>query len=399
MANINLVSNTYAGRKYAEYLTPALLPKKGLVDRGLVTLVEGQKNVLKLLGVDRSLEFQTPAAVFNAQTGNIDRDEKALNLLRYEVMDQIAFDNVVASWESEELKKGSLNDYVAPQALYDFLLERIYVPKMGIMNEQLYLLGKSGVSLGSATFTGTYGGLLAEIEADTAALRYSLPNTAQMALTGVTSANPAVVTVASTNGIEVGDTITFIGLNGTLQIGGVAINGQSAQVVAKTATTLTTNVATTGGAATSGTIFFVNAANVISVLSYVYGLIPDKIRLSPGSKILFGSNIEKAYRVATASVATGSGDHFRNQYFANQEGVIPYLDMQCESMPYWKPNAIAVWNPGNVFLGVDVISDEVTTKITWLGDVTNDQVYRIRNSMKSGITYKYSNEVLWVRPA
>ena len=73
--------------------------------------------------------------------------------------------------------------------------------------------------------------------------------------------------------------------------------------------------------------------------------------------------------------------------------------MKIESMPYWKPNSIAVWNPSNVFLAVDLLSDEVSADILWLGDVTGDKVYRFRNDMKSEIDYLYGEEILYVRPA
>jgi hypothetical protein len=400
MSSINLLTNTYAGKRYGQYVTPALLPKKGLYDRGIVSLAEGAKNQLKMLSVNKQLEFQNPNAIFTASSGDIDRGEKTLSLVKYEVMDQLDFSAVLATWESEELKKGSKNDRVAPTALYDFIVENIYTKKLGIMNEMLYILGKAGVTgVGSATFSAAYPGLLPRIEADATVRKFSLPDNAQMALTGVTTANPGVVTVASTTGISVGDTITFINLNGNQQIGGVTINGQSARVVAKTATTLTLDKQVTGVTpATSGSIFFINALNVMDVLTYAYGLVEDRIRLLPGTKMLFGTDVEKAYRVANAKVANGAGLYFRDQYFEFDDK-IKFLDMECEAMPYWKPNTIAVWNPDNVWLGTDLLGDEVELQIVWMGDVTLDQVYRLRNSMKSDINYIYGDEILYIRPA
>lgn len=398
MANINLVTNTYAGKKYAEYLTPALLAQKGIVNRKIVTPIVSTKNSVKLLTVDRTLEFQTPAAIFNAQTGDVSRNEKALSVVPYEVMDQLNFEAVRQSWESEDLKSGSLNDYVAPTQLYDFLLKNIYVPKMSIMNEMLYMLGKTGVTgVGSATFSGTYTGLLPTIEADGTTRKFLLPSACRVATTAVTVAAGAVITVAS-HTVNVGDIVTFQVTGGALQIGGAAINGQSSVVTATTATTITVAATTTGTAATGGFVYFVNAGNVIQALTTAYSLVEDRIRLMPGTKVMIGTDVEKALRVANAAQANGAGQYFRTEYFNTQE-VIKFLDLNIEVMPYWRPNTIAVWNPGNVFLAIDLESDEVSTKITWLGDVTNDQVYRIRNRMKSAIDYVYGNEILYVRPA
>ena len=353
-----------------------------------------------MLGIDLTLELKTPSALFSSQSGQVTRNEKELALVPYELQIEIDYEILRTTWESEMLKKGSMNDYLGTPELANFIMSRLIVPKLQIANEQLYILGKTGVTgVASATFSGTYNGLLADYEADASVRKYGLPSTALKALTGITTANPGVITVASTSDINVGDTVTYYGTNGDQQIAGTTIVGQSVVVVSKTATTLTTNKQVTGAsAATSGFIGYVNAGNVISVLSYVYGLVEDRIRMKPDTKILFGSDVEKAYRLAGATVATGDGNYFRNGYFGSLD-LIPFLDMKCESMPYWKPNTIGVWNPDNVFLGMDLMSDDVNAKVTWLGDVTNDMVYRIRNRNKTGVEYKHSDEILYVRPA
>lgn len=400
MPAISLSSNTYAGKKYAEYLTPALLSPKGIVQRKIVTPIEGIKNSLKMLGVDLTLELKTPSAAFSSQAGQVTRNEKELALVPYELQIEIDYEILRTTWESEMLKKGSMNDYLGTPELSNFIMNRLIVPKLAIANEQLFVLGKTGVTgVASATFSGTYNGYLADFEADGSVRKYGLPSTALKALTGITTANPGVITVASTSDINVGDTLTIYGTDGDQQIGGTTIVGQSVVVVSKTATTLTTNKQVTGATpATSGFIGYVNAGNVIGVLSYVYGLTEDRIRMKPDSKILFGTDIEKAYRLATANVATGDGNYYGAAYFRSAD-LIPFLDMACESMPYWKPNTVAVWNPDNVFLGMDLISDEVSAQTLWLGDVTGDMVYRIRNRNKTGVEYKHSDEILFIRPA
>lgn len=74
-------------------------------------------------------------------------------------------------------------------------------------------------------------------------------------ITGLTTANPAVITMASTTAFNVGDSITFSALNGNQQIGGLSVNGQSVVILSKTGTTLTVNANVTGVTlATSGAI-------------------------------------------------------------------------------------------------------------------------------------------------
>jgi hypothetical protein len=101
--------------------------------------------------------------------------------------------------------------------------------------------------------------------------------------------------------------------------------------------------------------------------------------------------------VANGLISGQAGQFTRVGYFAQDE-LIPYLDIDLVAMPYWNDNQLAVWNPGNVFLGFDLLSDEVYARVLYLGDVTGDDVYRVKNRMKSDITYKYANEVFLYRP-
>lgn len=405
---VTISPNTYAGQAYAEYLTPALLAPKGLADRNLVTVVDGIKDSVKMLGVDQPLEFQDPSASFSAQTGAITRDEKAIDLVKYEVMVQTDFDNLRTSWEAQSLRPGSMNDYLGTPELSNFLLNNIYVPRLGMMNEELYIKGKAGVSVGggSATFSANYAGLLGKFEAGSDVNKFRLGDVASAVQAGATSlitpgaAGAATVEVASATNIAVGDELTIVGADGDEQIGGEDINGQTVTVLSKAGAVLTVAEAITlAGGASASTEFqvqYVNAANVIDVLTAVYNSIPRVIRTKPNTVIGISRQIEKAYRQANATAATGAGLYLRSDYFGQDS--IPFLDVRLESMPYWNENEIAVWNPDNVFLAVDLLSDEVSAEIIYLGSYTLDQVFRMKNSMKSGIDFKYGNEVAYWRP-
>jgi hypothetical protein len=405
MADINFPNgNTYAGKLYAEYLTPAILAPAGLVNRGLVTPVETIKNKETLRGVNRVIDLQTPSAMFTAQAGNIDLSEKQLELVAYEVMDQIDAELLRTTWESEQQKPGSFEDYRLTPELYNFLLDKIYVPRMAIANEQLYLLGKSGVNGGevaTASFAAAYPGLLSEMTSDAAVRKISLPETAKAVIASITNgaANSALVTLADASDVIVGDRVTITGADGDQTINAVTINGQTVTVIAKNGNALTIEEIVAGAtAATTGTAFFVNQNNVLSVLTSVYMSIPQKVKKQTSNtgngrtKIHVSDRIADAYRVANGLISGQGGSFTREGYFA-QDALIPYLDIDLVAMPHWQDNLLAVWNPGNVFLGFDLLSDEVYAKVLYLGDVTGDDVYRVKNRMKSDITYKYANEV------
>jgi len=410
MAAINFPNgNSYAGKLYAEYLTPAILAPTGLVNRGLVTPVETMKSVETLRGVSRVIDLQTPSAMFNAQSGNIDLSEKQLTLVAYEVMDQIDAELLRTTWESEQQRPGSFEDYKLTPELYSFLLDKIYVPRMGIANEALYILGKAGVNttqVATASFSGTYTGLLPEMVADAAVSKRSLPAGAKSAITAIVTgaAGSATVAVASAANIIVGDRVTLIGTDGNQTIGGVTIAGQTVTVISISANVLTIEEAVVGTtAATEGQAFFINQNNVLSVLTSVYMSIPQKVKKQVSNtgngrtKIHISDRIADAYRVANGLISGQGGSFTREGYF-DQNDLIPYLDIDLVAMPYWADNQLAVWNPGNVFLGFDLLSDEVFARVLYLGDVTGDDVYRVKNRMKSDITYKYAAEVFLYRP-
>lgn len=410
MANMNFPNgNTYAGTLYAEYMTPAILAPTGLVNRGLVTPIESVKNKVTLRGVSRVIDLQTPSAMFNAQAGNIDLSEKQLEMVPYEVMDQIDAELLRTTWESEQQSAGSFEDYKLTPDLYNFLLDRIYVPRMGIANEALYILGKDGVNaseVATASFAAAYPGLLPRMVADAGVAKKSLPASASVSITAIASgaAGAATVTVSNSDDIVIGDRVTLIGTDGDQEIGGVTIAGQTVTVVAINALVLTIEEEVTGaGAATTGSAFFVNQNNVLAVLTSVYMSIPQKVKKQTSgtgngrTKIHVSDRIADAYRVANGLISGQAGQFTRTGYF-DQNELIPYLDIDLVAMPYWNDNQLAVWNPGNVFLGFDLLSDEVYAKVVYLGDITADDVYRVKNRMKSDITYKYASEIYLYRP-
>lgn len=401
--------NTYGGKLYAELMTPAMLAPAGIVNRGLVTGIETIKSKEVLRGVNRVIEFQQPSAKFVAQAGDIDLSEKILEMVAYEVMDEIDAVELRLSWESEQQKPGSFEDYKLTPELYNFLLSEIYAPKMAIGNEQLYILGKAGVNAGevaTATFTDDYEGLLPLASADPTVRKTALPPTAKVAVTAVTNgtANTATVTVDNADNIIVGDRITLTGTDGDQTVNGVAIEGSVVTVIAISALVLTIEEVVAGAtAATTGSAWYVNQNNVMSVITAIYMSVPQKVKKQISktgngkTKIFLSDRMADAYRVANGLIQGNGGDFTLVSYF-EQDSIFKYLDFDVVAMPHWEDNVAAVWNPGNVFLGVDLLSDEVNARVLFLGDVTGDDVYRVKNRMKSDITYKYGQEVFLYKP-
>lgn len=388
--------NTYAGKLYAGYALPALLPPLGLVDKGLVTPMPGIKKRQVMRTMDGSVEFQQPSCTFTAQAGTDSFGEKYLDPVKYEVMKEICWDDFRVTWEAERMKRGSLNDYKAIQPTETELLDYMS-RKIAIMNEQLYLLGKTGVNtggIGTATFSSAYPGLLERLREDSTVVKIKSETSAgNILLSGISIASNAVVTTIGAHGLTTGQRVTIAGANGSPYVNGRSIIGQSFIITVTGATTFTIGATTTGGAAaTAGNVTWVSAANAINILTTAFQNTPLKILRNPDKKIWVSTDVAMGYQLAQAAVANGAGSYYLDDkklaFIGNNLVEVDYL-----------PNAtVLVADPGNIQLGFDDSGDETNIKTIDLSETTGDDVIRYKMSMKTDINYLYGNEILLITP-
>ncbi len=397
---ISFSPNTYAGELYAKYAWPALLPPAGLVDKGLVLAVPGVKKREVMRTGTGTVEFQDPSCTFTAQAGTDTFGEKYLDPVRYEVMKEICWADFLASWESQLMKAGSRNDYQPIKSVEDMFLE-FMAQKIAIANEQLYLLGKTGVNLAGialASFSASYPGLLERFRDDSTVNKIitgnvGVANPTTLALTGITIANPAVVTVASTALLSTGQKVTIRSANGAPYVGGKTIVGQSFTITVLSATTFSLGVTTTGGAAsTSGFVDFVNATNVISVLTAAYQNTVEAIRDLPDTHMWISRDIAQAYKLNQAGVATANGPY----YVGDKK--LDFIGNMLVEVPYLPAGTVIVAEQNNIRLGFDDSGDETNIRTVYLGDSTLDDVVRYKMSMKTDINHVLGNEITLITP-
>lgn len=393
MGSIVYSPNTYAGEAYRDAIWPSIVPAHGLIDRGIVTPLPGIKKRTVLRNIDWTVEFQDPSCLFVDGANNIASGEKYIDPVKYEVMEQICFADVRTSWDAMKLKKGSLNDYVPPADLEAALLEYMSA-KIAIMNEQLYIFGKAGVTEGLVTFSAAYPGEIARLIADSTVNKFNtaaLGNT--MALSAISIANPGVVTVVSTANLKTGDKVTITGANAATLVGGVTINGQSFVITVLSSTTFSLGKQTTGTATSApGVVSFTNSSNIIATLTFVYNNIPEKIRNKGDIKILVPDSMARAYALSQGANATQGGSFYVG------EKSLDFLGAKIEPMYYWPSDTIVVWSASNVFLGFDDEGDETNIRVTDMSKSTGDDVFRYKASMKTDINHLYGNEILLISP-
>lgn len=384
---VTFTPNTYAGSALAGYMAKSLLAPK-LIQDGLVTVLQNVKTRKVLLGIDDEIEFQTPSAKFVGQTTpDIIRDETYLDPVKYEIMKEYSWASLVQSWEADQLKPGSMNDYDGTVDITNFVMDRI-AEKIAILNEKLYILGKASDS--RITFSGAYPGLLPAVKADAGVFKIDA-TIGQLTATGISIAANGIVTVASTATLLSGDIVTIVGANNAVLVGGVTINGQSFTIQVIDGTTFSIGKTTTGTAATTARVQFINKSNVIAVLSSIENTILDELRDQPDLLMYVPKHVERAYKFAQADVANGAGSF----YVGDKK--MDFLGRVLTPMPYWHANTIMVARKSNIFLGVDLLGDSELETVD-MRRTTLDQVIRVKASMKSAMAYKYASEILLYRP-
>jgi hypothetical protein len=395
-ATITFNPNTYAGEEYSDIAMPALIPANGNIE-DLFTVLTGVKGKQVLRTLSGLIpEFQDPACTFNGQTGGLTFGEKYLEPVKYEVMVEICWDILRDTWEQGNLRPGSANDYVPPANIENAFIDYM-VDKVGLMNEQLYFFGKAGVTQGVVSFTADYLGLLGLLKADATVNKYTtngIVGAAALASTAITIGVNPTVTVSSTTNLRVGDTVTFASTTGgSTQVGGVAIAGQSFQILSiPNGTTFTIAATTTGTTYTTASLSFINASNVIAFNTAIYNLIPKTIKNAPDLRVLMSSDLVNQYRLSQAQVATAQ----QGQYQGNFSG--DFLGIKPIEMEHFPAGTAIIYRKSNVFLGIDADGDDTQVRTAFLADATLDEVVRYKMSMKSDVNYIYGNEIMFIAP-
>lgn len=413
MAQFIFTNNTYAGEVLAGYMARTLLEADS-VSRGLITPIPNCKARQVILLVDDEIVFQDPSANFNDQGTQASQTERYLDPVTYEFMKEQEWDALVQSWEAQQLKPGALQDYDGIVELSDFLVER-YLAKIQIANERLYWLGKQNVT--EVSFTAPYPGLLNKIASDPLTQTISLstigaPGTSSFtASAGSINGNGVLsLTVASTANLQNGDVVTITNTFGGTLVDSIygapsTANPQSYRISVTDATHITlvqnynemgnkNRLATfTGTVTVSGTvclISFINASNVLAVLGSIYAQVNEAVRNKPDFNILVPYNVARAYAIAQANKATNVLNAFVDKK------VMDFLGDKLQVMEQWQGNVILACRAGNIFLGVDLMSDTSRLMTVNTAPYTANMVVRMRARMKSDTNYAFANEILYL---
>lgn len=401
MAQFTFTNNTYAGEALAGFMASTLLEADS-VKRGLLTVINDVKSRKIILDVDDDVKLQDPSGLFLDQGTTALQTESYLDPVVYEFMKQEQWDKLVQSWEAQSLTPGAFSDYEGMVDLSDFMVQR-YMTKIQIANERLYWLGKSATK--EAAFTSSFTGLLPSIAAASGVYKVGLNKSAtSMAATAISAAG--VVTVSDTSTLADGDVVTITNLNGGItdttngSVSAPGLTGQSyfIQIVNGTSFKLVRNyneintrkAASFSGNATAATVSYINASNVLSVLSGVYSQLDPADRIQDDFNLQIPLHVGYAYAQAQANKATNVLNAFTDKK------KMDYLGLPLQLMNHWQANTILGARSSNLFLGVDLLGDASELSTVYMKPYTNDNVVRMKARMKAAVNFKFANELFYL---
>ncbi len=398
MAQFTFTNNTYAGEALAGFMASTLLEADS-VKRGLLTVINDVKSKRVILDVDDDVKLQDPSAIFNDQGTTAKQDEMYLDPVTYEFMKQEQWDKLVQSWESQRLAPGAFSDYEGVVDLSDFMVQR-YLTKIQIANERLYWLGKGATK--EATFTSAFSGLLPTIAASSGTYKVGLGKSST-SISASAISNTGVVTVTSTSALSDGDVVTVSAagsITDTTNGAGVSIVGQSYFIKILSATTFqlvrnyneinTRKAATFSGTSGTATISFINASNVLGVLSGIFSQLDPADRAQEDFNLQIPLHVGYAYAQAQANSTTNVLNAFTDKK------KMDYLGVPLQLMNHWQANSILGARSSNLFLGVDLLGDQSELSTVYMKPYTNDNVVRMKARMKAAVNAKFFNEIFYL---
>jgi hypothetical protein len=400
MAQFTFTNNTYAGEALAGFMASTLLEADS-VKRGLLTVINDVKSRKIILDVDDDVKLQDPSGMFNDQGTTTQQVESYLDPVVYEFMKQEQWDKLAQSWEAQSLAPGAFGDYEGVVDLSDFMIQR-YLTKIQIANERLYWLGKASTK--EATFTADFQGLLPAIAGASGVFKVGLGKSAtSMAATAISASG--VVTVSSTITLSDGDVATITGVTGTSKDTtnggpGIDVQGQSYFIQVLSATTFklvrnyneinTRKAATFTGTSTAATVSYINASNVLGVLSGVFSQLDPADRSQEDFNLQIPLHVGYAYAQAQAAQATNVLNAFTDKK------KMDYLGIPLQLMNHWQANTILGARSSNLFLGVDLLGDASELSTVYMKPYTNDNVVRMKARMKAAVNFKFANELFYL---
>jgi hypothetical protein len=339
-----------------------------------------------------TITVQDSVAAFNS-AGSLTLGEKYLDPKKF--MEAVEFDyqSLNGTWYASQQPRGRGGDFVPPATIEEALIEQQALIRSKFIDASIWRgsvaageLSKITVSASSNVVTGLIP--LMEAGSDVSKL-----DSDKVAITAITKASPAVLTVASTANLQTGDVVTFSSMVGSTGTDWSDTNGASLPITVLSATTFSIPVDTSAyaGTFTSGNINYINASNALAVLTSVYNGLSESVEDDLDFYIFGNKGLGKAYSLAQAAAANGAGSY----YIGAKE--LDFLGNRLAILPFVSANTIVAANVSNLHFGTALDAEWNNVSILPQYEVTGDRTVRYRCDYAFDVNYTNGEDIVLFR--
>lgn len=391
MATPTINTNTYAGKDLEGVIAQSVLRGK-TIEEGLVTVHTDIDSRAVVKTMANTINVQDSAAAFSS-AGSFSLDEKYLDPKKFMEAVEYDYSTLNATWYASQQPRGRAGDFVPPASLEDAIIEQQAGIRSKFIDASIWRgsvaagqLSKITVSASSNIVTG----LIPMMEAGSDVNKL---DSSKVAMSAVTKASPAVVTVPSTANLQSGDVVTLSSVVGSSGTDWSGQSGKSYAITVLSSTTFSIGLDTSGftGTFTSGNIAFINSSNALSVLTSVYNGLSESVEDDADFFIYGNKGLGKAYSLAQASAANGAGSY----YIGAKE--LDFLGQKMAILPFLPANTIVAANASNLHFGTALNAEWNNVAILPQYEATGDRTVRYRCDYAFDVNYTNGEDIVLYR--
>lgn len=391
MATPTISTNTYAGKDLEGVIAQSVLRGK-TIEQGLVTVHTDIDSRAVVKTMANTINVQDSGAAFNS-AGSFSLDEKYLDPKKFMEAVEYDYSTLNATWYASQQPRGRAGDFVPPASLEEAIIEQQAGIRSKFIDASIWRgsvaagdLSKITVSASSNIVTG----LIPMMEAGSDVNKL---DSGKVAMSAVTKASPAVVTVASTANLQSGDVVTLSSVVGSTGTDWSGQSGKSYAITVLSSTTFSIGLDTSGftGTFTSGNIAFINSSNALSVLTSVYNGLSESVEDDADFYIYGNKGLGKAYSLAQASAANGAGSY----YIGAKE--LDFLGQKMAILPFLPANTIVAANSSNLHFGTALNAEWNNVAILPQYEATGDRTVRYRCDYAFDVNYTNGEDIVLYR--